>query len=201
MYHRQVSSRARSVPATMASRLGPPAGPVHDQVVDVGGDGQTGELGRVAGLHQRRQHAAVDPGGRLRGAARCRRRTGRRADSVGDDEGRAFETGGGRVAAQGHRVLAEPLADPGASAGPAEHGPAVVGVASSRRPVQVDHQVGDRARRQDRLVPAGRQLDAPRGPAQAPAQVAGQRLHVDVAEVAVGDAGPGRAGEVARSWR
>ena len=87
---------------------------------------------------------SVDPARSARAASRCRTPTARRPTGVGDDEGEHSKKGGGRVAAQGDRDLGQPVADPGSSAGPAEHGPPVVahrglprtstGRSSGRRP-------------------------------------------------------------------
>jgi hypothetical protein len=64
------------------------------------------------------------------------------------------------------------------------------------RPDHVEHQVGHRRRRQDRLVPAGGQLYLPLRPAQPPAQLGDERRELEVGEISGIGAGPGAAGEI-----
>ena len=108
----------------------------------------------MPGLDQRLELAVGDPVGlgqrqpvvedRLRRAGRRREHDGSHCEPSAAG---SLQTRSG--------LVGQPLADPGAAARPAEDGAALVGVAGDRRPVQVDHQVRDRARRQQRLVAAG----------------------------------------------
>ena len=72
------------------------------------------------------------------------------------------------------------------------------GVARAGRPVQVDHQVGHRGRRQQRLVPPGRQLEPPLLPGQALRQPGVERRDVHVGEVPGGGPRPRRPCQVGR---
>ena len=70
------------------------------------------------------------------------------------------------------------------TAGSGEHGAALDAVPARGRPVRVDHQVGDRGRRQHGLVPARRQIDRALRPPQTLRQTRVDRGQIDVGEVA-----------------
>ena len=115
-----------------------------------------------------------------------------------DHERRATQPGCQRVAGQRDGLCGQPLADPGAAAGLAEHRPAVGRVPRARRPVHVDQQVGHGGRRQQRLVPPGGQRHRALGPVEALAEGRVKAGDVDVGEVPGRRARPGRAGQVGR---
>ena len=99
-----------------------------------------------------------------------------------------------------HRQLAarELVPDACSAAGAAEDGPAIVGVPRTGGPVGIDHQVRDRARRQDRVVAPGPELDGAIGPAQPPLDLGVEGRHVDVGEVPRRGTGPGGPGAPVR---
>jgi hypothetical protein len=72
---------------------------------------------------------------------------------------------------------------------------AIEGGARAGVPVGVDHQVGHRAGRQDRVVAPGRQVDATLAPGEPLLELGLHGQRVDVGEVAGGAADPGRLGQ------
>ena len=117
-------------------------------------------------------------------------------DVRGQRERRALEAGVGRVGEQVDPGGGDLLADPGAAAAAAVDRLALVGDPRAGVPVGVDHQVGHRGRRQDRVVAPGREVDPPRAPAEPLREVGVDRERVDVGEVAGGAADPGAVGQV-----
>ena len=156
-----VSSSPRSVAATISSWVARRRRVLEDQVVDGGG----GRAPSSAG--PRRAGGSGWSGRRSRSSSprawpcRCRRRTPTPTTRPRPGTARVSRPGRARVAAQRQRQLGQPVADPVAAAGLGEDVAALVGVAGLHRPVEVDHQVADGRRRQQRLVPAGRQVDPP----------------------------------------
>ena len=104
-----------------------------------------------------------------------------------DDERRALDAGPGRVAEQLEGQPRQALAELAGVCGPA-----LVRGPGAGLPVRLHEQVGERGRRQDRLVPARRQVE----PALRPAEPAGQ-LRVRRDDVRLGRVAQ-REGEVAR---
>ena len=114
----------------------------------------------------------------------------------GRHEGCALQAGVGRVGPQPHAAVDDVVTDPGAAARTREHRLAVVRVAGACAPVGVDHQVGDRAGGQDRVVATRGQVEASLAPAEPGGEVGGHRGGVHVREVAGGAAHPGAVGEL-----
>ena len=101
----------------------------------------------------------------------------------------------GRVGEEADAGGGDLVTDPGAATATAVDRLALVGDAGAGAPVGVDHQVGDRRRRQDGVVAPGGQVDAALGPGEALGDRRGHRRGVDVAEVAGRATGPGAPGE------
>ena len=180
------------MPATRSSIEPEAPVDVQDQVVDVRRDGLLGHRRGVAGLDQRAEPAVGDPvGARQRSAvvedrllvARRRRRHERRAPEAGVD----------RVGEQVDALAGDLLADPGAAAALAVDRLPLVGGPGAGVPVGVDHQVGHRRGRQDRVVATRGQVDLAGAPAEPLLQRRVQREGVHLGEVAGGAADPGAA--------
>ena len=199
MYHRQVSSRPRLGAGDHAvQRRAVPTGRPGSRLSITGVTGSPDSRGRVPGLDQRGQLAVGDPLGRPQRQAVVEHRR-LPAGRVRDHERRAGQPRRRRVAAQRQRQRGQPLADPGAAARLAEHGPPVQRVLGPGRPVQVDEQVGDGGRRQQRLVPARRAArpGAPAQPSRWPRSASSAATSTSVkSRVAAAD--PGRPGQVRR---
>ena len=153
----------------------------------------------MPGLDEGRELAAGDPVGRLKRQAVVEHRglAGVEACAITNGAQRQPRRPRGRCAGVSGSA-GQPFADPGPAARLAEHGPPVQRVLGPGRPVQVDEQVGDGGRRQQRLVPPGGQVHPAPGPVQPPGEVGVDRPHVDVGEVAGALPGPGRPGQVGR---
>ena len=169
MYHRQVSSSPRSVPATRSSTAaGARRRPRATRLSIAGRDRLAGQRRRCAGSGSSAVSApSRDPVGAAEREAVVEDADSSLPDDAATTNGAHSQPGVRRVGVERARSgRTSSLADPGAAAAPAEDRLAVVGVAGAGAPVGVDHQVGHRGRRQDRVVAAGRQVD----PALAPAE-------------------------------
>ena len=172
----------------------------HDQVVDARCHRLAGECGRVPGLYQGAERAAVQPvgPGQRQPVVKCRGAPARR---VCQDERRAFESGRRRVAVQRQRQAGEVLADPGAAARLAEHGvrPSGGSVPGVGRPVH-----GHRSGRPPRSAAAASRTGQPGAPPGAEPQLSRcdslgcQRLDINIGEVPGTGTVPGRRGQVGR---
>src|SRR6266496_3802782 len=165
MYHRQVTSRPRSVEAIMSSsdavpppsrtrllvnrRSSAPVFAAHARV-----------RMRLASV-PRLIHSVAATGAPL-SKTDCRPAS----DAVTISNGEHCSPGSAGSERVGEQ-LRQLLAHARPAIGTGEDIAPLLGVAGGRRPVRVDHQVGDRPGWQQRLVPAGRQVELRRRPVQA----------------------------------
>ena len=137
------------------------------QVVDVRRDRLAGQSPRCAGSGSARSACRRGSSRCGRAAGRCRRPTGSLLDATRVDERRrtrARAYAGSLNRCTPSRASRSPIRVPPPR--PAEDRLALVGVPRAGGPVGVDHQVGHRRGRQDRVVAAGRQVDRRVGPAE-----------------------------------
>jgi hypothetical protein len=176
---------------------------VQDQVVDH----RRRRGGRPArprpGTHQVGEPALVDPAGGVHRLAVVEDGLQSGVGGVDDVERRALQPRLGRIRTKRERQGGQLLADPGAALATARGGAGIdvaplVRVARRGGPVCVDHQIRDGRRREQRLVPPGRQVDPGTRPIESPFQRVDGRGHVDVGEVAGVHPGPRGAAEVGR---
>ncbi len=126
--------------------------------------GQLADPALAQPLHPPRRRAVVEHRHLVAGARRREHRF----------VGQGREARGVRIPGEGERQRGELLADPRAARA-GERAAALLRGPPAHRPRQVDHEVADRRRRQDRLVTAGLDRDPPPPPRQPPPQVGEQR--------------------------
>ena len=194
---RSAAGRARS-PATRSS--GAPAAPStsQDQVVDRRRDAAARSARRSAGSAAARVSSPSRIQSVRAAAGRCRRPTASRRRRRGaTTNGAHSEPGVGRVGVQRQRLVGRAARRSGCRRrGLEKTVRPSCGVPGAGAPVDVDHQVGDRGRRQQRLVAAGRAGRPGARPSRAAGELGVQRVRVHVGEVAGGAADPGAGRQV-----